>query len=68
MPKRGSSADKRSVSFHLPADEPLIVSSNPQTKTSQLDWGRDVCEAFLAPNPEQPITILSLKQRPQVNG
>ena len=32
--------------------EPLVKSSNPQTKQKTLGlWGRDVCEIFIAPDP-----------------
>jgi len=45
--------------------EPLIVSSNPQTdkKTKGL-WDRDVCEAFLAPDPEQPNRYFEFEAAP----
>jgi len=42
------------VRFACRQAERLIVSSNPQTETKAMGlWDRDVCEAFLAPNPEQ---------------
>ena len=49
--------------------EPLIVNKQPQTakKTLKL-WDRDVCEIFLAPDPNVPERYLNLKRRRQVNG
>ncbi|HKP37335.1 MAG TPA: carbohydrate-binding family 9-like protein [Pyrinomonadaceae bacterium] len=46
------SAKALHLRFVCPQAEPLIVSSNPQTakKTRGL-WDRDVCEIFIAPDP-----------------
>jgi len=45
--------------------EPLIVSTKPQTtkKTLQL-WDRDVCEIFLAPDPNVPERYLEFEAAP----
>jgi alpha-galactosidase len=53
------------VRFVCRQAEPLIVSSNPQThtKTEGL-WDRDVCEVFLAPNPEQPNRYFEFEAAP----
>lgn len=42
------------VRFEANQDEPLVISEKPKlsSKTNGL-WDRDVCEIFLAPNPEQ---------------
>ncbi len=45
--------------------EPLIVSSKPQTESKTMGlWDRDVCEAFLAPNPEQPNRYFEFEAAP----
>lgn len=41
------------VRFVCRQNEPFVVSSNPQTKTKSLGlWDRDVCEIFIAPDPD----------------
>src|SRR5438876_2057957 len=41
------------VRFTCPQFEPLIISPAPQTAQKTLGlWDRDVCEIFLAPDPE----------------
>ncbi|MGI8897687.1 MAG: carbohydrate-binding family 9-like protein [Pyrinomonadaceae bacterium] len=53
------------VRFACRQMEPLIVSSNPQTKTKTRGlWDRDVCEAFLAPNLEQPNRYFEFEAAP----
>lgn len=53
------------VRFVCRQTEPLIVSSNPQTETKTMGlWDRDVCEAFLAPNPEQPNRYFEFEAAP----
>jgi alpha-galactosidase len=45
--------------------EPLNVSTNPQTETKSMGlWDRDVCEAFLAPNSEQPNSYFEFEAAP----
>ncbi|MBA3569395.1 MAG: carbohydrate-binding family 9-like protein [Pyrinomonadaceae bacterium] len=53
------------IRFVCRQTEPLIISSNPQTETKTMGlWDRDVCEAFLAPNPEQPNRYLEFEVAP----
>lgn len=53
------------VRFVCHQTEPLIVSSNPQTETKSIGlWDRDVCEFFLAPNPEQPNHYFEFEAAP----
>ena len=36
--------------------EPLVVSGDPKTDRKTLGlWDRDVCEIFIAPDPENPL-------------
>lgn len=45
--------------------EPLIQTLNPQTKAKTMGlWDRDVCEAFLAPNPEHPNRYFEFEAAP----
>jgi hypothetical protein len=40
------------VRFVCPQAEPLVVSDNPQTEKKTIGlWDRDVCEIFIAPDP-----------------
>jgi hypothetical protein len=53
------------VRFVCRQTEPLIVSSNPQIETKTMGlWDRDVCEAFLAPDPEQPNRYFEFEAAP----
>jgi len=53
------------VRFVCRQTEPLIVSSKPQTESKTIGlWDRDVCEAFLAPNPEQPNRYFEFEAAP----
>ncbi|MCM3873729.1 MAG: carbohydrate-binding family 9-like protein [Pyrinomonadaceae bacterium] len=53
------------VRFVCRQAEPLIVSSNPQTETKSMGlWDRDVCEAFLAPDSEQPHHYFEFEAAP----
>jgi alpha-galactosidase len=46
-------------------NEPLILNSTPQTETKTLGlWDRDVCEVFLAPNPEYPNRYFEFEAAP----
>ena len=41
------------------------MSANPQTETKTMGlWDRDVCEAFLAPNPEHPNRYFEFEAAP----
>ena len=53
------------VRFVCRQAEPLIVSSSPQTETKAMGlWDCDVCEAFLAPNLEQPNRYFEFEAAP----
>jgi hypothetical protein len=54
-----------SVRYTCKQSEPLVVSSSPQTekKTLQL-WDRDVCEIFLAPDPQAPERYFEFEAAP----
>ena len=42
-----------SVRFVCPQEEPLVVNAAPQVNEKTMGlWDRDVCEIFIAPNPE----------------
>ena len=45
--------------------EPLVVSTDPQTDRKTLGlWDRDVCEIFVAPNPEDPSRYFEFEASP----
>lgn len=45
--------------------EPLVVSAEPQTDRKTLGlWDRDVCEIFVAPNPENPSRYFEFEAAP----
>ena len=45
--------------------EPLVVSPNPQTQKKTIGlWDRDVCEIFLAPDPNVPERYLEFEVAP----
>lgn len=45
--------------------EPLVVSAEPQTDRKTLGlWDRDVCEIFIAPNPENPSHYFEFEAAP----
>jgi Carbohydrate-binding family 9 len=53
------------VRFDCRQAEPLIVSSNPQTATKAIGlWDRDVCEAFLAPDPKHSDRYFEFEAAP----
>lgn len=53
------------VRFVCRQNEPLIVSTNPQTDSKAMGlWDRDVCEIFLAPNPDQPNRYFEFEAAP----
>ena len=45
--------------------EPLVVSAEPQTERKTLGlWDRDVCEIFVAPNPQTPERYFEFEAAP----
>lgn len=51
--------------YVCPQDEPLVVSSTPQTHVKTLGlWDRDVCEIFLAPDPSAPNRYFEFEAAP----
>jgi hypothetical protein len=45
--------------------EPLVVSAEPRTDRKTLGlWDRDVCEIFIAPNPEEPWRYFEFEAAP----
>ena len=45
--------------------EPLVVSAQPKTDRKTLGlWDRDVCEIFIAPNPEDPARYFEFEASP----
>ena len=53
------------IRFVCSQTEPLIVSSDPQTERKTMGlWDRDVCEAFLAPKPEQSNRYFEFEAAP----
>jgi len=53
------------VRFNCRQSEPLIVSTNPQTNQKTIGlWDRDVCELFLAPDPENPNHYFEFEAAP----
>lgn len=45
--------------------EPLVVSEEPKTDRKTLGlWDRDVCEIFVAPNPEDPSRYFEFEASP----
>jgi hypothetical protein len=45
--------------------EPLVVSEEPKTERKTLGlWDRDVCEIFVAPNPEDPSRYFEFEASP----
>ena len=45
--------------------EPLVVSAEPRTDRKTLGlWDRDVCEIFLAPDPENPARYFEFEAAP----
>ena len=45
--------------------EPLVVSAEPKTDRKTLGlWDRDVCEIFIAPNPQEPSRYFEFEAAP----
>ncbi len=59
------SSEALHVRFVCTQQEPLIVSENPRTDKKMLGlWDRDVCEIFLAPDPENPSQYFEFEAAP----
>ncbi len=53
------------VRFVCRQDEPLVISANPQTETKTMGlWDRDVCEIFIAPDPDAPTHYYEFEAAP----
>lgn len=53
------------VRFVCSQHEPLVVSAEPKTDRKTLGlWDRDVCEIFVAPNPEDPTRYFEFEAAP----
>ena len=53
------------VRFVCNQHEPLVVSAEPKTDRKTLGlWDRDVCEIFVAPNPETPAHYFEFEAAP----
>ncbi|HEX6716429.1 MAG TPA: sugar-binding protein, partial [Pyrinomonadaceae bacterium] len=53
------------VRFVCRQEEPLVVAENPRTDKKTLGlWDRDVCEIFLAPDPENPWRYYEFEAAP----
>lgn len=59
------SAESLVVRFVCRQNEPLIVSSNPQLDRKTIGlWDRDVCEIFIAPDPNTPERYFEFEAAP----
>jgi hypothetical protein len=59
------SEESLGVRFVCPQKEPLIVNPNPQLDKKTLGlWDRDVCEIFIAPDPQQPNRYFEFEAAP----
>jgi hypothetical protein len=59
------SDDALHVLFDCRQEEPLVVAQNPETKRKTIGlWDRDVCEIFVAPDPEAPEIYYELEAAP----
>ena len=53
------------VRFDCEQHEPLVVNSGPQTTQKSLGlWERDVCEIFIAPDPNEPRHYFEFEAAP----
>jgi len=71
MPRRHAEAricwseEALHVRFVCRQEEPLVVADNPITEKKTLGlWDRDVCEIFLAPDPEKPWRYFEFEAAP----
>jgi hypothetical protein len=61
----GWSDEALHVRFVCNQNEPLVVSAQPVTDRKTLGlWDRDVCEIFVAPNPETPERYFEFEAAP----
>ncbi len=59
------SPESLNVRFICNQHEPLLVTSTPQLNKKTIGlWERDVCELFLAPNPDEPNRYLEFEAAP----
>jgi hypothetical protein len=59
------SSEALHVRFVCAQQEPLIVAENPRIDQKTLGlWDRDVCEVFIAPNPEKPSRYFEFEAAP----
>ena len=59
------SSEALHVRFVCAQQEPLIVAENPRTDGKTLGlWDRDVCEIFIAPDPENPGRYFEFEAAP----
>ncbi len=59
------STDALHILFSCEQHEPLIVASNPQTQEKTIGlWDRDVCEVFIAPDPDSPEAYYEFEAAP----
>jgi hypothetical protein len=59
------SSEALHVRFVCNQHEPLIVSAEPRTERKTLGlWDRDVCEIFVAPDPEHPERYFEFEAAP----
>ena len=53
------------VQFNCEQHESLIVTPNPQTREKTIGlWDRDVCEIFIAPDPDSPAKYYEFEAAP----
>jgi hypothetical protein len=53
------------IRFLCRQSEPLIVATNPKTDQKTIGlWDRDVCELFLAPDPDEPNRYFEFEAAP----
>lgn len=53
------------IRFSCRQQEPLVISRNPQTDRKTIGlWDRDVCEIFIAPNPDLPDNYFEFEAAP----
>src|SRR5262245_44386589 len=59
------STDALHVLFDCRQEEPLVVAPNPETHRKTIGlWDRDVCEIFVAPDPNVPETYYEFEAAP----
>jgi hypothetical protein len=59
------SAEALYVRFDCEQEEPLIINSSPDLTRKTIGlWERDVCEIFIAPNPDEPERYFEFEAAP----